>query len=829
MTRFSHIYRVLSLLAAILLPMLVSGCSEDLEMSDGPQPDSINVTVTVPAVPGTRADNDNLNEFKVRSLHLYFFATEGYDEASSVYLFDYEVPGEFNISRSLRINLPEDALKSGGLFGLTSNECRVYAVANVDETLLVSESVAGLKATVVGSNFEKTAIQDSFAMDGEAMLNLDRSTRTVTGSIELHRAAAKLTLAVDLPQKVTATETIINPNDGTKTEVDVEYTPHADQMHVWLSNGVKESELNTAPHPSPGERLYSNEITAVENVGSTLTFDDNQPKYKYVQTIPFYSYPGKWDLYASSGNSRLTLMIPWSYNDKQGTQHTIVTYYSLSVNPDGNEIVRNRHYDMRVSINRIGGSSVQTPVDMLFDWNYVIEWNRQTLPTDIKEIRYLLLNNNDYNSAIQFTGSEIGAYAFEMTNSTYIEIPFSSSHPIEIASVQLKWRDYFNNADRTLDLGLESSDKVYKYSETVVGYKEDTQYAGIEIDQANQVLKVKRSILHIAWENNTPAIKTDQDAISAYTFYIKLRHTDDVNTDANICITQLPAIYITSEETMSADHRYVNNNNASYTVENGEEQWQNVGPYPWNFGWVWVVTSTDYYGYVAATNVPSDDIQKKYFLGSVNDLPQNGNGHTYIITISKFNDGDYIIGDPRTRTVDNLPIINSAANNSPDWTAEDVNKRHLQYYYPTDDNPDKERFIAPQIRIASQWGITHQVIRDGALRRCASYQENGRPAGRWRLPTIAEIEYLARLSNKKFIPYLFGSAGTIANYWCASGGVDVNNGHEGSEPEVNISTDQTTKRYVRCVYDEWYWGDDVLPDKSKFTWGDRLRSVNGNN
>lgn len=808
MSRLKHIHTVLLMLAVTLLAVCVAGCSDDIDAPFGPQSDCINLTVSVPLVSGTRAAADDLNEFKVRSLHLYFFAAEGYDEATSVYLFDYEVPDEFDVTHSLRISLPEDALKSGGLFGLIADECRVYAVANVDESLLRSESVAGLKATVVGSDFANTAVQDAFAMDGEAILNLDRATRTVTGSIELHRAAAKLTLAVDLPESVTAMEKVFNPNDGTTSEVEIVYTPRAEQMHVWLSNGVKESELNTSPLPVEGERLYSNEILVADKVGSSLIPDDSQQKYKYVQEIPFYSYPGKWDPYAASGNCRLTMMIPWSYKDASGQQQNTVTYYSLSVNPDGNEIVRNRHYDMRVSVNRLGGSSVQTPVDMQFDWNYVIEWNRQTLPTDIKEIRYLLFNNNDWNSTIRFSSTETGAYSYEMTNTDYIEIPYNSSHPVEIASVRLKWRDYLNNEDRTIDLVVTGGNNTYKYSTTVAGYNEGSQYAGIEIDQTNQLLKIKRSLLHIAWESNRPAINTRETAISAYTFLIKLRHADDANTDANISVTQVPAIYITSQYTAYNNYRWINNNNTEY------------GNYGNRKGYViWATQST---------NPPRDNTEKKYYLGTIhnqNDWVTNKN--TYVLTITKFNSGDYIIGDPRKRSVDNLQITNASATSAATWSMSDGN-RQLRYYYPADDVSAKKRFIAPRLRVASQWGVTYDVTRDGALRRCASYQENGRPAGRWRLPTIAEIEYIANLSSKRLIPYLFGSKDATADYWCASGAVDVNNDVDNpSVTEISVNSN----RAVRCVYDEWYWGTDTLTEdnKSKFTWGDRLRSVSGNN
>ena len=104
---------------------------------------------------------------------------------------------------------------------------------------------------------------------------------------------------------------------------------------------------------------------------------------------------------------------------------------------------------------------------------------------------------------------------------------------------------------------------------------------------------------------------------------------------------------------------------------------------------------------------------------------------------------------------------------------------------------------------------------EGAQKRCAAYQENGYPAGRWRLPTKAEIEYLMTLSQKNKIPKLFDPE-DWAGYW--AGGkifmildgtlkfIDAN----GVTPTANnyyYSIGGTNYQvWARCVYDEWYWG-----------------------
>lgn len=789
------LFHIHILLMAATAFLLTQGCDRTGDDMTKPDSDCITLNVDIPFA-GTRAGDDELNEFTVKSLHLFFYAAEGHDDDTSAAVYDVTIDGEFVYSRHITLALPDNALKEGGLFGPASDRCYVYAVANVDESRLTSTSVSGLKATAVDSDFDKTRVQDSFAMDGFAELTLNRADRIVSGTVTLQRAAAKLTLAVDLPQSIEVEQKIVSPLDGSEQIVKTTYHSRADQMHVWIANGVAQSRLNTPALPADEDALYSNEIYAAENVGSAFTPDNSQPKYKYIQSVPFYSYPNRWDSFSPRGNCFLTLEIPWWYTDEQNKVQNIVTYYRLSVQPERYYIERNTHYDMRVTIGRLGGVSVQQPVDMLFDWNYSMQWNVHTLPTDIKEIRYLLLNNNDFSTAMD-------AYCFEMANSTSLSIPYNTSHPVEIESVHLVWHDFKNDKDRDITLGKTGT---YTYSECSA-YRPASNFAGIEIDAVKGTLNIRRDLLHISWSNR--ATLTANDAINAYTFTIRLRHTDapanEPSARATVVVTQTPAIYITSQLTASGT-RFINNQNTTYNTRNGYK-----GFLANSSRWNWTTQ------------------QLNHWLGSRHEESSGyiNNKNTYVLTISKFAQNDnYIIADPRVREIDNLNENGTSASTPATWSIS-VNNKQLQYYYPADNDASKTRFIAPQIRVASQWGVTYDITRRGAQRRCASYQENGRPAGRWRLPTAAEIEYICRLSNKQYIPYLFGTAGETANYWCASGGVDVDN--NANNPTVTIVTplDNDT-RAVRCVYDEWYWKADTLTTKTRFTWGDRRRTTNGN-
>ena len=205
-------------------------------------------------------------------------------------------------------------------------------------------------------------------------------------------------------------------------------------------------------------------------------------------------------------------------------------------------------------------------------------------------------------------------------------------------------------------------------------------------------------------------------------------------------------------------------------------------------------------------------------LGGVTNLGggENENPNQYTIYITSFDiaGSNYAIGDPRSSTADNLRYLGK----------QDSQRETLQYYYPARET-EVDNVIAPAFKVASSWGVTYDISYDVAQRRCASYQENGYPAGRWRIPTEAEIQYCVSLSDRGVIPELF-----TGEYFASSGRYYDNGYSSGNtpgfypeEPSWNGSWNSGS-RAVRCVYDVWYWGDEKLSEKggrdNQFVWGD---------
>ena len=123
------------------------------------------------------------------------------------------------------------------------------------------------------------------------------------------------------------------------------------------------------------------------------------------------------------------------------------------------------------------------------------------------------------------------------------------------------------------------------------------------------------------------------------------------------------------------------------------------------------------------------------------------------------------------------------------------------------ENDMARQFIAPRFIIASGYGASANVLDFGeAVLRCATYQEDGYPAGRWRLPTEKEIEYLYRLAMEDYLPSLF-----FGDYWASSGRLFDYTEPTSSTPASYVFKGNTSQAgAARCVYDAWYWGDEQV-------------------
>ena len=121
--------------------------------------------------------------------------------------------------------------------------------------------------------------------------------------------------------------------------------------------------------------------------------------------------------------------------------------------------------------------------------------------------------------------------------------------------------------------------------------------------------------------------------------------------------------------------------------------------------------------------------------------------------------------------------------------------------------------IAPRFLVSSFYNAQPASITfDECQKRAATYQEAGYPAGRWRLPTEAEIMFMVRQQQELIIPALWGNG---SKYWCADGRY-VQVASSGNTVHFYTVTNPNETHVNRFIYDLWYWGDDPMEDTATY-------------
>lgn len=811
--------------------MLCGGCSDAMEdIIDAP---SESLTLCFySAGAGTRADIESsdasLNENLISNLAVAFYPSAASDSKNAVKFNLFKNLGATGkVERKIIISDEEVAL----LFGSTETSgatCRVYALANLSDEEIAAlgktPTVAAMKELRVSSEFDTQQVQESFVMSGDATVtyNIDASgKKTAVGNVQLVRSAAKITLNIKLP------ESYEDPGTGNIWEPIA--SPATGAMRVLLNNGVKNSRVLV---PQEGYDFKDEDYFNITTADATYGFVDNRvnnSEYPNKQKVPFYTYPNRWENTPGERHrTALTLIVPW-HNTTTNTYQTF--YYRVPVTPaEMPGLVSNHSYQIDLNVGMLGSAMPETPVEITGNYR-VVDWARETIDVNIKDYRYLVVSPTTYR----------------MDNTEDFTLNFYSSHPVEVDDITMTYQRfsyitetgnsemgtvvYFPTSKEVIDRSVTPDGiKMVEYSENITTAPNSKQYSfslkhklevwtpldkdGIIVPQTgyrnlSDTTNIQNSIQKYL-RSDSP-----EPAYSPYTFKVTLRHKDNPEFKASFTVVQYPAMYIQADKNPGGEYRTSPLSSSS-------------------FGYVFVNPEYTPAGrFIPAYWTNSSD------LGGVHGITSNAtnkNPNMYVINLTALsgNYESYIIGDPRALNVNNNLVGNPgqltavASPTIQDWAVEaealyneSNQKRRLQWYYPTQEGSSTRNMIAPKIRVASSYGVCNNGTSTQNLRRrCASYQEQGFPAGRWRVPTYSEVEFIVKLSTKGIIPLLFTKGAT---YLTAQGFVRVEDDDKGS---ITLLTN-TTSGSVRAVYDEWYWEKEtnyVLQNNSSggydFTWGD---------
>ena len=704
----------LTLAAALLLA--VAACSDD--SFNGPDSDGgagyIKIRLSS-SYHGSRAGEvDKLNENLISSAVLCLSPLTSTDDMPPVLTQSFS--GLTGSTEVLEVKLTDDMRNA--LFPGNAVTCKAYVVANLPDgpsSVTDGMSVSDIRAIAVTSDFATSNVQSSFVMDGGktvTLLNPGTTAESVSGKIDLQRAASKITIAVNVPESITV--------DGQV------WRSERTNMSVLITNGVQSSAVNPATHTLVTGDYYNTTTVSEDQTHRQRKLEaGTDTKFTYELTSPFYTYPNEWNPDDSeSPMTYMTLMVPWKLDGEDSYR---TCYYMVPVIRTGNTIGRNIHYRVKINVNILGSFTPDEPFT-LDDLSYTAaEWGSVPVDVDIADYRYLVVDQNHYT--------------MDNVESTFI--PVYTSHPTTVTNVEMTYYRY-----NTTSQGIE---KPITITTTQYENTQDKGYGDIwtcdflnpdKVDLVNPSTGINFSHKLVIWnpynQRNESVSLTDlrsdntvntninsisyyrpsnDPAYSRYDITITIVHTDKVgkpdadNFTKTITITQYPQMYIVAKRnngtTSNYGNVYVNNNQGS-----------------------------SWYDWMAVNG-----------LGSA----QNSNINMYIINVTQLNIGDnYIIGDPRVNTPNNLGYNNWARVDDMDGVS-----RRLQYYYPTDESTNISNFIAPKFRIASSYGVVSSLSDIEAKYRCAGYQEQNCPAGRWRVPTKSEVEYIIKLSEEDKIPTLF--------------------------------------------------------------------------
>lgn len=758
-----------------LLPLLCA-CQEELPFA--PEADghylslSLATQANTRAVTGAEVGEDAFNENKIERADVYFFPS---NDGASACLYAQLGLRPTLVSGSqtdytLQVPLDKTIISEGRNY-------YVYIVANhafdgLTEETALSETLGSLQEKTITTEWKS-----GYQADGTAETNEDyviESSLVMDGGKDITIQSQPTT-----PETIDMTRAMAKVTLSASMKKNIEsngltYTPIPSRMFTTLVYAVQRTNL-AGDYTVNATQDY---ITRMRRNYNETPVNGEQ-RERYSQVAPFYSYPNPENT-TDRRDSYLILCVPWMARADGGPSYQAMNYY-YRVPITGSEALalleRNHYYKINVHIGVLGSLNPNEAVELEAKFE-IMDWFEVGIVADINQYQYLVLDE----------------YSSVMNNVDEIRMPYISSSRLVFPDNELGIPN--NKTTRVVSMTY------WDYSpQEDGGWWDDPD----EADAAPHIFYGEQEEYNENYNNgeyeNRGPLPADVRLIDeggnllfehpltvddyvAITFTVVAYNRQGVESD-RWTITQYPGMYIEGYfNTTGASNRFVNgfSGDSGTAYDDG-----------WN-GW---------------------EPGRGGSLSSISDWDgTNANRHLYTIHISSFDVGDeYAIGDPRSDVhYDFDGRLDATQYRETRWNARDV--------------------IAPAYMVASSWGKTLNMDYQTARKRCAAYQEGGYPAGRWRVPTKAEVEYIVQLSVQGKIPRLFGQESSTTNYWVSSGVYNTRDGYT----ERSLNGDGNMRgddAYLRCVYDVWYWGEQTIEEEDNvhnpytprlsntdFVWGD---------
>ena len=796
--------------------MLLPGCAKEAEEQSQWEGPVLELGVacleptglTKAGISGTEAGENNYHENVISSVDFFFYPGDATSEPAT-YHIRYDNLGKRG-NAVFRVELTTNQVNYQ-IFPAQAaiTEATVFAIANVPSSLLSGledTSLDNIGRQMVTTDFVNSAYtnhrQEQFIMSGTSTITLTGRTQKVVaqGMVGMARYASKITVGIKMDDPM-AVDT--GRKDNEDNPIYEYWTPRPHEMQIYLVDGMSKVALSGAPagkglqwEPVDADYLnYRNNSMRFYNGAGELYLDKDGD---YYQTFPMYTYPYHWQSGSIEDGSRepyLKLVLPW---DRQpDPEHGISAfqrefYYKILIPQDTrggeyeNSFVRNNWYHYNIGVGVLGSETDEAAVPLEASM-FIVYWQDKDVvikQVSIGNARYLSVEKEEYI----------------LNNQDGVDVRYTTSNPITIKDIHVT-RPYYGEDPSAGQIKYGATVRQVSHTDAIAYddiYPDGSWYLEYSEDQRKALdpdgkdwLQDEGGVVRYTHKLNND-YQTDDFDYSPYTITFAVGHADNkeawmLKYDKHVTIVQKPGLYIEAlpnpdeitdkgNNSTTAHHGYVYVNREWYT----QEQYFNEGS-------------------------PADKLWRT--------ISYNGGGtdmYKINTTVLAANSG-FVIGDPRVATV---------KNPTRDYDL-DVYGRTLTYYYPAEETERTRNMIAPSYRVSTKLSgaaRSKELTYIDAFDRCAALQENGFPAGRWRLPTEGEIRFISSLSSRGVFEWQFSG-----NYWSSNGGVSVDksNGNVSSKPGL-------TTAYVRCVYDSWYWSDERVVNEETgmpdiFTWGDRER------
>lgn len=742
----------------LLLAMLFAGCiNENIEPTfcrDGVL--TFNMSTTAPGISRAEGANDDRpnTESMVYDLHYFLYPKGSADSVNATYagLITGITANHGDNSRdnfSQQVSIPAGALNA--LFPNGATECDIYVIANYVKNGGSDLSKATDTDTNTDTNTSRAALK-SLPIKSPTFVNGGAAQFVMDSEV------FTVTRGTGTSSNTLTSETIYLTRAAAKIMI---------QVNVQTAIDVNDNRWEPVTEVEDANS-YQMTLDFFNGVTEGIIDDDSDtaPSGKDIVASSENPYYHIENLFMQSGHFGAGGVVLEGEEDTSGevysswiTMENLYSYTSAWKDDESDA----PYFKLSIPWRKVEAGQGSNANWVTYDYEVPVAINSNQLA---RNKLYLIKLNVGALGDLDYLDPAVYSYKVLDWNTVEVDAELSRPQYLVVDSNYV----VMNNVE-TISVGYQSSDpvtvEIVKSSITDGNYAVYRDYT-VSAESGNIVLKHKL--------DNT---RGDDDKTYDYlvqTFVVRVTNTA-TGMYEDITFVQSPAMYVITGSSVSGSV-FVNSSQSSNYSSSASNSWAYVGR------------------------------------GS------QGSTKLYTIAVSAFDatTSNYLICDPREPANNNVFKFKSIDGNTDVATGTDASgDSDLTGYRATISGDASKNLVAPEFIIATGYGYyqvswRNMYANSSAKYRCAGYQEAGYPAGRWRVPTPAELQVIGKLCAEGKIDGIFVNTYT---YMSSNGAYNYNTekGTFTSAGGVDVAGNS-----IRCVYDTWYWKDKCA-NTSQFIWG----------